>query len=778
MKSGFKRSKLSLCIGMVITAAYQNAASAQTHSEDQIEEVVVTSAFRTSEAETAMPVVILSDEELREKVGNSLGATLQNEIGVAIGSFGTGVGQPIIRGQSANRVKILENNVDVVDVAAQSADHANAVEPLLAERIEVIRGPATLLYGSGAIGGVVNVIDNRIPSALVEGPEFAIEQSHNSVNDEDKTVFRLDAAVGSFGLHLDGFTRESNNVRIDGFAINEPGLESLEEHVEEVLGLDHMDHDDHGDDDHHDDDHVEDHDEEYPNTSGFIANSNSKASAFNAGFSYVGDRGFLGFSVSELSNEYGLPPGSHSHAHHDEGNEGGHEDEHDDDHDEDHDEGHDEEHPDEHGEVEFVRLDLERTRYDIRGGLDLEGDFFTRLDGSVALTDYQHGEIEYFEDGDVEVGTLFQSEGYTSRFTLEHAPFGDWAGVWGLQLTDSDFSAVGEEAFVPRSDISSMGLFALERFEADNYTVELGARFENSDINAGLPCSFDDSAASLSGSLLYDLNSDSNFMLGIARSQRTPQVEELYANGANIEDACSQGLGSGHHEDDHDEDHHDDHDNNLVLHAATNLVEIGNANLDVETSNNLELGYRRHSGAWTGEVSVYRNEIDDFIYLDITGEEIAEQRIARYTARDATFNGFEAKFSYSLFDTGSNQASVSVFGDLVKAEFDSGENVPRIPPSKVGAEVRFSGADWTGHVHVTRHGEQDDPGRLELATPEYTLLSAYADYHIGLGRDSELKLFIRGDNLLDEEVRTHSSMLKNFSPEPGRAISLGLRFEL
>ena len=166
MKSGFKRSKLSLCIGMVITAAYQNAASAQTHSEDQIEEVVVTSAFRTSEAETAMPVVILSDEELREKVGNSLGATLQNEIGVAIGSFGTAVGQPIIRGQSANRVKILENNVDVVDVAAQSADHANAVEPLLAERIEVIRGPATLFYGSGAIGGVVNVIDNRIPPRL------------------------------------------------------------------------------------------------------------------------------------------------------------------------------------------------------------------------------------------------------------------------------------------------------------------------------------------------------------------------------------------------------------------------------------------------------------------------------------------------------------------------------------------------------------------------------------------------------------------------------------
>lgn len=745
MNSGFGRTKLSLGISVILAAGYQNAASGQTHSEQTIEEVVVTSAFQTSEAETVLPVGILSGEELREKVGNSLGATLQNEIGVAIGSFGTGVGQPIIRGQSANRVKILENNVDVVDVAAQSPDHANAVEPLLAERIEVVRGPATLLYGSGAIGGVVNVIDKRIPANLVEETAFAIEQSHNSVNDENKTVFRLDAAIGSVGLHLDGFTRESNNVRIDGFAIDEAGLESLEEHIEEALELSHADdeHDEHG--------------EEYPNTNGFIGNSDSKASGFNAGFSTVGDRGFLGFSVSELNNEYGLPPGSHSHEHHDEGTEG---------HDEDHDAGlHDE-----HGEVEFVRLELERTRHDVRGGLDLQGDFFTRLDGSVALTDYQHGEIEYFEDGDVELGTLFQSEGYTSRFTLEHAPFANWSGVWGLQVSDSDYSATGEEAFVPRSDITALGVFGLERFEAENYTVELGARIENSEINAGLPCSFDDTATSVSGSFLYDLNSDSNLLIGIARSQRTPQVEELYANGANIEEACSQGLALG--------DHHDEHEMGLVLHAATNLLEIGNANLDAETSNNFEIGYRKHSGSWTGEVSAYMNEISDFIYLDITGEEVAGQTVARYTARDATFNGFEAKFSYDLFDSGSNRASLSVFGDLVKAEFASGENVPRIPPSKIGAELRFSGADWTGHVHVTRHGEQDDPGRLELATQGYTLLSAYADYHVGLGSDSELKLFIRGDNLLDEEVRTHSSMLKNFAPEQGRAISLGLRFEL
>jgi iron complex outermembrane receptor protein len=207
------------------------------------------------------------------------------------------------------------------------------------------------------------------------------------------------------------------------------------------------------------------------------------------------------------------------------------------------------------------------------------------------------------------------------------------------------------------------------------------------------------------------------------------------------------------------------------------LLEIGNANLDSETSNNFEVSYRKHSGSWTGELGAYYNEIDDYIFLDITGEEIEEQAVARYTARDATFKGIEGKFTYSLFESSEGSAEFTVFGDMVEAEFDKGGNVPRIPSSKLGAQFRYFGSDWSAHVHVTRHGKQDDVGRLELETDGYTLLSIYADYHLQVGGDSEVKLFVRGTNLLDEEVRNHTSLLKNYAPEAGRGITLGLRYE-
>ena len=195
MNLPFKRSKLSICIGLVLSANYQaNAAEDRAHNEDMLEEIVITSAFRTSEADTAMPIGILAGEALREQSANTLGETLKNELGVAIANFGPGVGQPLIRGQGGNRVRVLQNSIGVIDAAAQSPDHANGADSLVAERIEVVRGPATLLYGSGAIGGVVNVIDNRVPRRLVEETEFQIEQSHNSVNDENKTAFSLDAA--------------------------------------------------------------------------------------------------------------------------------------------------------------------------------------------------------------------------------------------------------------------------------------------------------------------------------------------------------------------------------------------------------------------------------------------------------------------------------------------------------------------------------------------------------------------------------------------------------
>ena len=659
MNLPFKRTQLSLCVGLIVSTGYQANAA-----EDQIEEILVSSALNETVADTVHPVTVLSGDELRQKVGNTLGETLANEPGINIMSYGTGVGQPIIRGQTGNRVSVLQNSVGVTDMSAQSPDHANAVEPVLADRIEVLRGPATLLYGSGAIGGIVNVIDNRIPSELVEETNFVVEQSHNTVNNEDKTVVRLDASAGSFGFHFDGFKRKNDNVDIDGWAIDEFALEELEEKMHEAIEAMHGDdHDDHDDD--HDDEH----------------------------------------------------------------------------------EGH-------HEEVEFIRLDMESTRYDVKGGYNFDGGFFETFTADIAQTDYQHGEVEYFEDGGSEVGTLYESEATASRFVLNHRHMGGWSGAGGAQINDSEFSATGEEAFISKTDINSVGFFAVEQYESDNYTIEFGARFENNELDNKQGCDFDDSAMSFSGSLFYNLTDSSSLIVGAARSERAPTVEELFSNVDNS--TC--GL-------------KDDHD--YVLHAATNLFELGNADLDNETSNNIELGYRIDQGAMSASVNAYYNQVDDYIALTLTGEEHMETPVAAYMQKDATFKGLEASVSFNILENG----SLSFFGDMVDADFDKGGNLPRIPANKIGTQLAMSGDNWTTNVRLVRVDNQDDVSRFENETDGYTLLSVYADYDIQVRGDSELKLFLRGNNLMDEEVRNHASMLKNFAPEPGRSLQFGIRYD-
>lgn len=713
------------------------------HEEERIDEIIVTAPFKQSQSETMLPISILSGEELREKVTNSLGDTLRNEIGVNNASFGNGVGQPIIRGQTGNRVTVLQNSIALTDASNVSPDHANGVEPLLADRLEIVRGPSTLLYGSGAIGGVVNVIDNRIPEQLSGQTNFQLEQNYNSVNDENKTVFRLDSSIGNFGIHLDYFTRENDNVEIDGFAIDEAAVERLEELTAAFIG------EDHHDDDDHDDDHDEHGEEELPNTNGFVGNSNGEAEGGTAGFSFVADQGFFGFSYNTLESDYGLPPGTHSHAH-------GHGDEHGD---EDHDDDHGEE--DGHGEeeVEFVRLALDQERYDFKGEYRFQNSWIESIRGTVGATDYQHREVEFFEDGGTEVGTLYSNEGVESRFVLTRKPTGDWSGVYGLQVGDSEFSATGEEAFIAPSDIRNVGLFGVERYNSDRFTGELGFRFESADVDQGGRCAYDENVFSLSGSGLYDINESSNLMISAARSERAPSVEELFSNTSL--DTCARFADA----------------ERLVVHAATGLLEVGNPNLDTEKSNNIEFGYRINSGPITGEFSAYYNSIDDYIFLDITGEEAEETPIAAYLQQDATFRGVEAELTFTLARTDSYNGELTLFGDMVDAELDAGGNVPRIPAAKFGTEIRYFGDNWSTHLHVTRVNDQDDVGRLELETEGYTLVSIYADYHVAVGGDSELKLFARGDNLLDEQVRNHASFLRNFSPEAGRGVTVGVRYE-
>lgn len=264
----------------LFSALIISTATVADESVVELDDVIVTAPITQKISEFVSPVTVLSDEELRLKVGHSIGETLKNELGITSQSFGPGVGTPIIRGQSGSRVKVLNNGVGSNDVSAISPDHASSVEALLAERIEVLRGPATLLYGSGLMGGVVNVLDNRIlgklPDKLVTS---TLEQRFDSVSDETATVMKVEGGKSALAYHLDGFYRDRNNMDIGGSAIDVKSAQVTDPSLNVIQ-----------------------------NPQGFINNTSAHAISGSAGLSLVGDPGFAGVSINRLENNYGIAP--------------------------------------------------------------------------------------------------------------------------------------------------------------------------------------------------------------------------------------------------------------------------------------------------------------------------------------------------------------------------------------------------------------------------------------------------------------------------------------
>jgi iron complex outermembrane receptor protein len=691
----FNSRKISIIACAILPIPFSTGLAAQEleHSDLAIEEVIVTSTLHRSRADTAMPVSILTGEELREKVAATLGETLQDQVGVSVASFGAGVGLPVIRGQGSNRVQMLQGGIGNIDASAISADHANSLEPALAERIEVIRGPATLLYGNGAIGGVVNVIDNRIPKRMPSGLTGTVETRNNSVSDQQVTVGRLEGGAENIAWHFDGVYRESNDVEVPGFAINPSSVDITdEEELEELL-----------------------------ESRGRLANSNMRATVQTAGASWIFDEGYIGFALNRLENEYGIP--GHDHGHEEEGH-----------------------------EEEGVRIAVEQERADIEMELPLDG-WFEELHGRLSSVDYQHVEVE--PSG--EVGTLFEHDGFEGRFVLHLVGSENREGVIGTHFSHRDFSAVGEEAFIPRTDIDSFALFTLHSIDIGDFTYEFGLRGESQSLqqNRGA-CDSENTTWSGSTSAIWRFSEQANMLFSVAHSQRSARVEELFSN---IDTACGE-LPS----------------ELLVEHAATRRLEIGMPNADVENSTNFEIGIRKHLGDLRGEVNLYYNDISDYIFLNDTGVFLDDVEISRYQQSDALFYGMEVEVNFPLRRGGDHLTELNLFGDYVRAEFDSQGNVPRIPPLSVGFELQHSHVNWQTKLRWTEVQSQSDTGFNETRTKGYSLVNYYADYHIPFA-NSETLFFFKANNLLDEKIRHHTSLLKDLAPAPGRSIEVGLRFE-
>ncbi|MEP5766108.1 MAG: TonB-dependent receptor [Halieaceae bacterium] len=686
---------------IALLVATSSAAMAQ---EGRMEHVIVSVPIHKKTAETNLPVTVLTGEELRRAASASIGETLGNKPGIANASFGPGVGRPVIRGQQGPRSVTLQNGTSSADVSSLSPDHAVGVEPLLADSIEVLRGPSTLLYGGGAIGGVVNVIDNRIPVNPIEGVSGAVEYRYDDASEMDSGVGRLDAGIGNFAFHLSGSTRDFNDLKIPGRAIDEQALEQQEE----LLGVEH-----------------EEEEEELENRDGHIDNTNGDADIWTAGASYhLGEKGFFGLAASSYKTKYGIPPGAHGH------------------------EEHEEDHDEEHGEEEEnIRIDLDMDRYD--AALHLHGLLPGLIDvarANLSYTDYKHVELE-----GAEVGTRFKRETWESRLELVHQ--GEHNGVVGLQTRLDQFEAIGEEAYVPKTDSTELGLFWVEDLDYGPWHIELGARVDWVERDPDALSTNDQDFTSLSGSASagYAFSGAWSASVALARSARAPATEELFSNVDNSGDT-------------------------LVTHAATGVIEIGDPDLDEETSINLDVSLNWQGEQSWAELSVFYNSFQDYIFLLNSGDFQDETPIYLYEQDDADFVGVEFESNFYLTDLGPGALSLGLFGDFISGEFDSAGDVPRMPPLRVGSELSWSGDALSAYVRVINADDQDDAGDFETDTDGYTRWDAGIDYRFSFYKDTELLAFVKWKNIGDEEIRLSTSFLRNYAPQAGESIEAGIRF--
>ncbi|KAB7631631.1 TonB-dependent receptor [Stenotrophomonas rhizophila] len=720
-----KPHALSLALAAAMLPSLAMAADdAGNHRDRHLTElstVKVTASPLQGDAESlARPVDVLAGERLDEQKAGTLGDTVAKLPGVQSTFFGPGVGRPIIRGQEGPRVAVLSNGMGNMDASTVSADHATSIEPFLADQIEVLKGPATLLFGSGAIGGAVNVVDGRIARELPDRPlSGRAELRGNSVNDERSGMFRLDGVSGNVVLHVDGLVRNGDDYRIPGYAV----IDGLEDHS----GHDH-----------------EEGDTDEPRR-GRLDNSSVRTRAGGVGATWLGDEGYFGVSASTYRTNYGIPNGAHVHADDDHG------------HDHDHDHG-DEEEGDEHD----VRIDMVQNRFEAKGGIYQPTSFLKNISLRTAYTDYEHTELEAGTPA-----TRFTNRGIEGRLEAVQEQIGGWDGAFGLQFGNSDFGAKGEEAFVPDTATKNIGLFVLQEKQFGPFKLELGGRHDQVKLDpTGDYRARTFGATNLSAAGIWTLNDAVDLRFGIDSSERAPTNEELYAAGA---------------------------------HIATRSLEIGDANLKTERGQRVELGIHTHSERVDFSASIYQTRFKDFIYLADTGV-VESLPVRLWTQQDATFKGAEAEALFHLFEGNAGDWDLRVFGDYVNAELDgSGSRsvdiavphgdhnhnytvdlantgyLPRIAPGRVGADLRWAKDGWRASVGAVRYSSQKDVAQNEEPSNGYTLVDAHVAYRWDRTDSNSYEVFLDGSNLTNREVRPHTSLLRDYSPLPGRGVAFGIR---
>jgi iron complex outermembrane receptor protein len=449
-------------------------------------EIVVTGVLAQSRQDVLSGVAVLEGSHLDQVLRPSIGETLEHTAGVSATSFGPTASRPVLRGMQGERVRVLVNGIGSIDVSNTSADHAPAVNPLLADRIEVLRGPQSLLYGSAAIGGVVNVIDRRIPSKVPDEPvHLGALATYGSAAKERSLAGSADVPLGGgWVAHADGSRAVSDDMKIGGYALTPALRAQALATAASGAGDPAIDYAGNA------------------NLRGRLPNTAAQSWEAGAGLAFIGTGGNIGLAYSHTDSLYGVPSRLATAP------------------------GQDQEAP---------RIKLQQDRFDARAEILPDGGFVEKISSRFAYAAYRHSELA----ADGTVGTTFFNHGMEGRIEVTQAKQGLWKGASGVQFVNRDFDVVGDEAFLPKNSTRQYGLFTVQQIESGPFKFEAGGRYERSELSAqptatqtqfwGGTRNFDTFSAS--GGASWKVAPDWTVGASVSRTERAPAAEELFANG-------------------------------------------------------------------------------------------------------------------------------------------------------------------------------------------------------------------------------------------------------
>ena len=706
---------------------------------DDVEEVGVTSALTSQSASDLKdPLHVVDGDDVATGGIQSLGETVDELLGVHAADFGAAVGQPVVRGMSGSRVRVLENGVVVRDVAALGPDHINDVNLLNTQQIEVVKGPSSLLYANGGAGGVINVVDNSIATTDFTKRTISVGAETQSVNNGEAKNFSYENNVSGFNVTFAASDSLYENYELPGGAL----------YPEE-----------HHDEDHSDSEGDEEHDEA---SLKFLENSDVENTYTKFGVSRTGDWGYVGFSYSDNEGVMGVPFHVEAHG------------EHDDDHAESEDE-----HDEHEGERIFSQIDS--NKFDIKGSFNTNGySLVNKVDFSFRDSSYSHLEGHAEEEGHDEDHSESEEDGHgheePTLFETDATEFGlifdvgsdDVTRKVVVNIAEQDSSIIGEEAFMQpvSTEETTMGYFVARDF--GSYRLDYGFRYDDISRSGSVAHHDEDHAEDEEGeleyynqnlnTLSYALNFDQDFSenlsvnLGLSSFERAPDVVELFMNGP---------------------------------HLATGRFEMGNPNLDTETSNNVDITFNYQKDNMYATFAYYQNSVSNYIYLkdeehdedhhDSEGEEEHGGLMhAEFVQEDASLEGYEFEVG-STHQLANGTLDLSFGRDVVEGTLDAGGFIPRMAPSRNFYSASYSESDYTFSAVLKDVADHDNVAEEnETMTEGYKMLNLklVKDYQIG---KANLRVAAFANNALDQVARNSTSFVKDAVPLPGRNVGLSIR---